>query len=85
MRSMDKLRRRGKTDGGKLEKERPGAGHRTTEKRAALLTGRRFSWGMLCSVEFVQRPQRQFLRRDELEQRVQWQQRRSPALVENRD
>jgi len=45
----------------------------------------RFSWGAACSVEFVQRPQRQFLRRDELEQRVQRQQGRSPALVEYRE
>ena len=82
---MDKLRRRSKADGGKLAEERSGAGHNTTEKRAALLTGRRFSWGMLCSVEFVQRPQRQFLRRDELEQRVQRQQGRAPALVEHRE
>lgn len=43
---------------------------------------RRFSWGAACSVQLLQRPQRQFLWRDELEQRLQRQQRRSPALVE---
>nr|DAJ63252.1 MAG TPA: hypothetical protein [Caudoviricetes sp.] len=37
------------------------------------------------SVQLVQRPQRQFLRRAEQQQRVQRQQRRAPALVENRD
>ena len=42
----------------------------------------RFSWGAACSVQLLQRPQRQFLWRDELEQRLQRQQRRSPALVE---
>ena len=45
-------------------------------------TPRRFSWGAACSVQLLQRPQRQFLWRDELEQRLQRQQRRSPALVE---
>ena len=46
------------------------------------ITPRRFSWGAACSVQLLQRPQRQFLWRDELEQRLQRQQRRSPALVE---
>lgn len=46
------------------------------------VTARRFSWGAACSVQLLQRPQRQFLWRDELEQRLQRQQRRSPALVE---
>ena len=39
---MDKLRRRSKADGGKLAEKRSGAGHNTTEKRAALLTGGAF-------------------------------------------
>lgn len=45
----------------------------------------RFSWGTACSVQLLQRPQRQFLRRVELEQCVQRQQGRSPALVEHRE
>lgn len=58
---------------------------RFTESRQRGSAPGRFSWGAACSVEFVQRPQRQFLRRDELEQRVQRQQGRSPALVEYRE
>lgn len=65
----------------KQDRERFAALHRIEESRRGG-NARRFSWGAACSVQLLQRPQRQFLWRDELEQRLQRQQRRSPALVE---
>lgn len=65
----------------KQDRERFAALNRIEESRRGG-NARRFSWGAACSVQLLQRPQRQFLWRDELEQRLQRQQRRSPALVE---